>query len=47
MIAAHKCSMGQAASDSSLSSSESASVVVPRQSFVLLFGSLLQVWSVL
>ena len=31
-IAAHGCSMGQAASESSLSSSEPASVVVHRQS---------------
>ena len=31
-IAVYKCSMGQATSESSLSSSEPASVVVPRQS---------------
>ena len=31
-IAVHKCSMGEATSESSLSSSEPASVVVPRQS---------------
>ena len=31
-IAVHKCGMGQAASESSLSSFEPASVVVPRQS---------------
>ena len=47
-IAVHKCSMGQATSESSLSSSEPASVVVPRQpGLSCLFSSLLQVWSVL